>query len=324
MPKLKAILGPYPPPFRGVELQSKLEFEQLKGKALFFGTSENPFNGKNICLVKRGAFALNGPQLLYKIFLHRSEISEISAHYATTFGFLAAVAKKMFRIPYTVTCHGSDILANMNSPFYRIFNSIALSGADKIFVVSKDLGAELIERGYDHKKIVHRPNKIDKKIFKKMRLPRKNQILCAGAIQYSKGADLLIDAFAKIASKFPNYNLVLAGRVTEGGYMRDLRNKIHGYNLQKRIHFTGEKTPQELARIMNESKLFVMPSRYEGYGMALAEALACGLKAVATNVGGLKEAGAVGLGGRGAARCVFVNPNSEEIARAIAKQLSKA
>ncbi|HIJ97488.1 TPA: glycosyltransferase [archaeon] len=314
MAKLKAILGPYPPPFRGVEMQSKLEFEQLRGKALFLGTSDSPFNGKNICLVKRGPFAVNGPQLLLKIFLHRNEISEISAHYATTFGFLAAVAKKLFGIPYTVTCHGSDVNLNMKRLFFRIFNNIALKNADKIFVVSKDLGAELIERGYNHKKIIHKPNQIDKKVFKKLNVKKKNQILCAGAIQYTKGTDLLVDAFIQIAPQLPNYSLLLVGKAAENSFANDLRSKIHSAGLQKRIHFAGEKTPAELAKIMNESKLFVMPSRSEGYGMALAEALACGLKAVATNVGGLKEAGK-------SKNCIFVNPNSEEISRAILNQL---
>lgn len=317
MVRLKAILGPYPPPYRGVELQAKLEFEQAKGRVLFIGTSENPQKAENLILVRRGPFILNGPQLLLRILTDRKEISRISAHYATTFGFLAAVAKKFFGIPYNVTCHGSDVLVNMNKPFYRIFNYLALKNADKIFVVSRDLGAELIEHGFTPEKIVHRPNQVDRKIFKKIKVKKKNQILYAGAIQYSKGIDLLIEAFEKISEHYPKFNLALVGKITEPGFYSKLKTN-------SRIIFAGEKTPEELAKIMNESKLFVMPSRSEGYGMALAEALACGLKAVSTNVGGLKEAGTQELRRSGAQECIFVNPNAEELARAIEKQLSKA
>ncbi len=312
MAKLRAILGPYPPPYRGVELQAKMEFEASKGRSLFIGTSESPTSSKNLILVKRGSFFKNCPQLFFKILKHRKEISEINAHYLTTFGFIAAVSKFFFGIPYTVTCHGSDVLVNMKKPFYRIFNSIALKNAEKVFVVSKSLGAELIEHGFDHKKIALKPNKINRKIFRDMHLKRKNQILYAGAVQYSKGTDLLLKAFLEIRSRFPKYKLVIAGPETDSGFSRNLRPK------NAAVSFVGEKTPEEIAKLMNESKLFVMPSRSEGYGMALAEALACGLKAVSTNAGGLKEAG------KNSRKCVFVNPDVDELADAIAKQLSHA
>ncbi|HIK00799.1 TPA: glycosyltransferase [archaeon] len=176
---IRAILGPYPPPYRGVELQAKLEFEKSTN-AIFIGTSINPLNRKNLILVKRGPFIKNGPQLFFKIWAHKKQIKEISAHYATTFGFLAYLAKKFFGIKYTVTCHGSDILVNMDKPFYRIFNNFALRSASKVFVVSKDLGAHLIEHGYHYRNLEYRQNEIDKKIFRKVRVKNKNQILFAG------------------------------------------------------------------------------------------------------------------------------------------------
>ena len=316
MGKVKAVLGPYPPPYRGVELQAKLEFEKEKGSALFIGTSYEPQNTGNLILVRRGPFIKNGPQLFLKIWANKNKIREISAHYATTFGFLAYLAKKLFGIKYTVTCHGSDILVNMNKPVHKMLNNLALRNADEIFVVSKDLGAHLIELGYHYRDITHKPNKIDKKIFRKLGLKKKNQILFAGGIQHSKGVDLLVKAFAKIARKFPKYKLVLVGRVEQDGFKQELDDLIKEKKLGGKVIFEGEKTQQELSRIMNESKLFVMPSRTEGYGMALAEALACGLRAVSTNVGGLPEAGKH-------KNCVFVNPDEDELSEAIGKQLNR-
>src|SRR3989344_5877676 len=273
---IRAILGPYPPPYRGVELQAKLEFEKSTN-AIFIGTSINPLNRKNLILVKRGPFIKNGPQLFFKIWAHKKQIKEISAHYATTFGFLGYLAKKFFGIKYTVTCHGSDILVNMDKPFYRFFNNLALKNAERIFVVSKDLGAHLIEHGFHPENIEHRQNEIEKGIFRKIKgVKKKNQILFAGGIQKSKGVDLLIEAFESAGK---GYKLLIVGPVTEKGFFEELKRIIEQKGLKGRVVFTGEKTPQELARIMNESRLFVMPSRTEGYGVALAEALACGLKA---------------------------------------------
>ncbi len=314
---MKAILAPYPPPYRGVELQAKIEFEKNRERTLFIGTSLNPKSEKNLILVKRGPFIKNGLQLFFKIWAHKKQIKEISAHYATTFGFLAFLAKKFFGIKYTVTCHGSDVLVNMDKPFYRIFNNLALRNASKVFVVSRDLGAHLIEHGYHHKNLEYRQNEIDKKIFKKLRLKKKNQILFAGGIQYSKGIDLLLEAFANLGKKFSNYKLIIAGPIIENDFYENLKNLIKQKRLSGKVIFSGEKTPKELAQAMNEAKLFVMPSRTEGYGVALAEALACGLRAVATNIGGLKEAG-------NSKDCIFVNPNSHELAKAIEKQLNRA
>ncbi len=318
---MKTILAPYPPPYRGVELQAKLEFEKSKGKVIFIGTSNEPGAvgrgrwAENLILVKRGPFIKNCPQLFFKIWANKGRISEINAHYATTFGFLAYLAKMFFGIKYTVTCHGSDVLVNMEKPFYRFFNNLALRNAEKIFVVSRDLGAHLIEHGYHYKDIEHRQNQVDKTIFRKIQgVKKKKQVLFAGGLQASKGTDLLIEAFAKFSKKFPNYKLIIVGVVVETEFYQKLKEIVKKKALSAKVLFLGEKTPPELAEIMNESQLFAMPSRYEGYGVALSEALACGMKAIATNVGGLREAGKGG-------KCVFLNPDVDEIARAMEKQL---
>lgn len=106
-----------------------------------------------------------------------------------------------------------------------------------------------------------------------------NRMLCAvGRLTPQKGFTDLIDAFARIADRHPDWNLTIWGN---GEIRARLERQIQSLGLSKRILLPGTtRMPGEWAR---EASIFVQASHYEGFGNALAEALASGLPAVATN-----------------------------------------
>jgi len=93
------------------------------------------------------------------------------------------------------------------------------------------------------------------------------------------------------------WRLVIAGdRTRSPDCARRLDQEIARLDLGDRITFLGAVAPEQLAVLYSTADLFVLPSRFEGYGMAYAEAIAHGLPIVATNAGAISETVPAGAG----------------------------
>lgn len=122
----------------------------------------------------------------------------------------------------------------------------------------------------------------------------RRRIISLGRLEPQKGYDRLIDAFAQIASKAPDWDLTIFG---EGGERKKLERLIDRQRLGDRIFLPG--TTREPQRELASSDLYVHPARYEGYPNAVIEALASGLCVVATDAPGatgeILQGGAKGI-----------------------------
>lgn len=114
------------------------------------------------------------------------------------------------------------------------------------------------------------------------------RLLSVGSLVPRKGHAVLIDALSRLAD--------LPWRLVCGGsFDRDeatafaLAAQTAARGLQARVEFLGELSAERLAAEYDRADVFVMPSLYEGYGMAVAEALACGLPVIATDTGGMRD-----------------------------------
>lgn len=96
-----------------------------------------------------------------------------------------------------------------------------------------------------------------------------------GRLSYEKGFDILIEVFAQLARQYPDWDLVILGEGTERPKLAGL---IHRCGLNRRVLLPGNiKNPLP---ILKQCHIFVLPSRFEGFGNVLTEAMVCGLPVV--------------------------------------------
>lgn len=113
-------------------------------------------------------------------------------------------------------------------------------------------------------------------------------ILYLGTLEPRKNLAALISAFAKLQSLFPNLYLVLAG--AKGWFYADLFQQVESLGLRDRVHFPGYVPAEELPLWYNAGAVFAYPSSFEGFGLPVLEALACGRPVVTSETSSLPEA----------------------------------
>jgi glycosyltransferase involved in cell wall biosynthesis len=120
-------------------------------------------------------------------------------------------------------------------------------------------------------------------------------LIAVGAVVPRKGYDVLIAALAAL-DDLP-WRLTIAGDHTrDGATAQRLERDIARHGLTARITLAGAVPDARLDALYDGADLFVLPSRYEGYGMGFAEAIAHGLPVIGTDAGAIAETVPAGTG----------------------------
>ncbi len=107
------------------------------------------------------------------------------------------------------------------------------------------------------------------------------KILFMSRIDPKKGLNLLLPALEKLVAEGVNFNFILAGsNPQDPGYEAQISQWIKSSNLSDRTTITGFVSGKEKADLLQNADLFVLPSYYENFGIAVAEAMAAGIPVV--------------------------------------------
>lgn len=143
------------------------------------------------------------------------------------------------------------------------------------------------------------------------------QLLCVGTVSHRKGYDVLIDALSRVGGG--NWQLTCAGSLErDRAYVALVRERITSAGLHNCVTLAGDADASRLARLYDACDVFVLATRYETYGMAVAEALARGLPIVSTRTGAIPA-----LAGDGAGLLVEVD-DVEALAVALSRVIADA
>lgn len=218
----------------------------------------------------------------------------IIAHSAVWGGYVAAKIKEEYNIPFILVEHRSrfarDVQAaqEMIREWYFPFIRKTLVLADRIVTVSPSIDNQLISISPGiRNKILSIPNLIDTDFFT---LPEKKRdrdpfiIISFGILEYVKGFDILIRAFSIFIRKYDvEFYLRIGGRGTKFRKLKKLARKL---GVEDRVSLHGYIPREEVMREMQLANLFILPSRFEAFGVVLIEAMATGCPVISTHSGG--------------------------------------
>ena len=167
--------------------------------------------------------------------------------------------------------------------------------------------------GYDRKKFKETKDLLRiKKTLDKFNL-KSQYIIYVGTIQPRKNLEKLIEAFAEVINCV-NYPLALVIIGKKGWLYESVFQKPEQLKIEEKVLFLDFIKSNELAHLLNSALCFVLPSLYEGFGIPVLEAMACGTPVVLSNGSSLPEvAGDLGI---------YVDPQKkDDIAKGIIKAI---
>ena len=135
-------------------------------------------------------------------------------------------------------------------------------------------------------------------------------VLFLSRLHYKKGLDYLAEAFARVTKACPGSQLVVAG--PDEGARADFERQISSLGTADRVHLVGPVYGHEKLAALVDAAVFCLPSRQEGFSIAITEAMACGLPVVISDQCHFPEVEQAGAG--------FITPlEPDAIAAALAK-----
>ena len=139
------------------------------------------------------------------------------------------------------------------------------------------------------------PNPYREEVFRVCpEIPRDRDLVFVGRLVSAKGVDILIEALARLKGDGLAPGLTIVGAGPEEAA---LRRQVERHGLTEQVSFAGVKTGAQLAQLLNQHQILVVPSRWdEPFGIVALEGIACGCVVAGSERGGLKDAvGACGV-----------------------------
>ena len=194
---------------------------------------------------------------------------------------------------------GSEQTMGQEGQVRRQLNRLTAPLTDRVICVAQKVADFVHEQvGIPTEKLVVIPNGVDVTAFVPDTTPKATDwrptiIGNVGRLEPVKGTRFLIEAFAQIADRFPAQRVWLVG---DGSERQNLEVQTQQLGITEQIQFLGVRG--DVATLLPQMDIFVLPSHWEGMPNAVLEAMAAGLPVVATAVGGTTEVvvpGATGL-----------------------------
>lgn len=303
------------------------QFILYSKEALSGGLENLPSNFKSKVLKWPPKFLWTQIRLSWEMLWHRPDLLFITAHTIPLFhpkntictlhdvgferlpdlyskeqiGYQPSLWKKLVKLMVKIFTLGK--YGNTELDYHRFSARFALKHAKKVITVSQFSRQEItdifaanpekiivIYHGYDQKKYrAHlEQTKIDN-ILKKYQID-KPFFLSIGRLEEKKNTAGLIEAFGLFKNwknEKINYQLVLVG--SPGYNFQKVKDKIEKYHLKDSVIMPGWMPEDEIPYLMGAAEIFIFPSFYEGFGVPLLEAMACGTPIITSNLSSLPE-----------------------------------
>ncbi len=264
----------------------KVDLITLAGKHDDFYTLSNDINRVPLNIAGNSPTPLHAIRNnLYRLWVLRKTICSlkpdlvISVLYTANILTLLSLTQTKFIV---IANEQNNPTASLNN-LWKILQRLTYPKASKVVSISQGVNAYFDWLPTAKKTVIYNPLTSINHEQNIVNLPldiglNKKLIVAMGRLVKQKNFNLLLSAFHKIADKHPDWQLLIIGEGELRDQLEEFRDKL---GLTTQVFFTGRiNNPFP---ILKKSEIFVLSSRYEGLGMVLLEAMACGLPIVSTD-----------------------------------------
>ncbi len=245
-----------------------LQYPQRKDCYQWFGNSVIALNGKRISKIARPLLWLLAYRQLQKI--KKANVLGVLSFWCLDGALIGDYFAKRNRLLHLSWVTGQD--ARKGNLF---INLIKPRPAD--LVAMSDFLADEFEKNYSLRPQYVVPNGIEPHAFPILKAEKSIDLLAAGSLIPLKQYSVFIDVVAELVKVKPFLRAILCGA---GPEEEILRKKIASLSLENNIELKGELPHEHVLTLMQQSKMFLHPSSYEGYSTVCLEALFAGCHVV--------------------------------------------
>lgn len=266
------------------------------------------------CLLSPIVFPLSVLLALSIVIRHRVQI--VNIHYPTSgTGFLAVVLKRLCGLRLIVNVHGTDVWRDPHrSRLCRKLLMVILQEADLLLANSQYLSRVVADLAPQlGRQAIAIGNGVDLSRFRSSCLQPvrvdDDYVLAVGRLVWQKGFDVAITAFSMVWPRYPKLRLLIVGEGDERMACERLADEL---GISRQVEFLGWRDADQVATLIKNARVLIVPSREESFGIVVCEAMAARTPVVASCVGGIPEIVTDGQTG------LLVAPeNPEELAQAM-------
>ena len=228
---------------------------------------------------------------LYNVVTSKYGVPEIIYSHYLANSYMAVQLMRKFDIPVVGIEHWSKLNVNVLSSDVRFMGNAVYKKLDGLISVADSLRQRILQHFGIDSVVIHNLvggefwNNVETK-FLHTKENKVVRFVSVGSLIYIKAYDVLINALAQARLPEKTWHMTIVG----GGKLQGkLASLIKKKGLENEVFLVGRKSKREISSILNESDVFVMPSRSENFPVALLEGLSAGLPVIATRCGGVAE-----------------------------------
>lgn len=246
------------------------------------------------------------PEMFKELKTNIHEFDIIHAHgYHITSSLAGCYYAKKCKKPFVLTAH--DLIIPDDLPldakllkraYDKTFGKFLLKNSTKLIALTEDHIQQYTERGGEPGKIRIVPNAIELDKYKnknsnqntldKYGIDKKDKVLLfVGRIDKYKGVQDVIEAMPTVSAEYTDVKFIVVGR--DYGYRAELEKLRAKLNLRDRVIFAGNVPEKELIELYRRADIFILPSRMEGFGIVLLEAMASGTLCIAYSIPSVRK-----------------------------------
>lgn len=217
-------------------------------------------------------------------YINKNKPDVINFHYATPSGLALIFVKIFYNIPCILSIVGRvDVYNEQTSMLRKRYLALIFYFANKIISIN-----EFCVKGFSHKVTII-PYGVDVKRYSQanpskevqQQFPNKTILFSLQRLEEVKRVDVLIAAMKHIKKKRNDVVLLIGG---SGKLKNTLENLVAKFGLQRSVFFLGHIKDNDIPSLYRTSKIFVLHTTFETFGVVLAQAMASGKAIVSTNV----------------------------------------